>query len=160
MKEVKKMIEKDSKKILEMVFDLIINFTKLLPSCEETENLKTMELYILMYIGMKSSKKMSELAKTFSIAKSNVTVLVDAMEKKRFLRRVRDAGDRRVVKVELTSKGKETFELTVKNFEKVIDAVMKKIPEEDLEVISDGFFRMVKIFNASALIDLGKQKGV
>ncbi|WP_036224590.1 MarR family winged helix-turn-helix transcriptional regulator [Mesoaciditoga lauensis] len=143
------MEKNESKKILEMVFDLIINFTKILPSCEETENLKTMEFYILMYIGMKSSKKMSELARVFSIAKSNVTVLVDGMEKKGYLKRVRNSDDRRVINVELTDKGKRLFDLTVKNFEKVINDVMERIPPKDLDVISDGFFRMIKIFNSS-----------
>ena len=143
------MEKNESKKILEMVFDLIINFTKILPRCEETENLKTMEFYILMYIGMKSSKKMSELARVFSIAKSNVTVLVDGMEKKGYLKRVRNSDDRRVINVELTDKGKRLFDLTVKNFEKVINDVMERIPPKDLDVISDGFFRMIKIFNSS-----------
>ncbi len=143
------MRKNESKKILEMVFDLVINFTKILPSCEETENLKTMEFYILMYIGMKSSKKMSELARVFSIAKSNVTVLIDGMEKKGYLKRVRNGNDRRVINVELSDKGKELFDLTAESFEKVINDVMKKIPPKDLEVISDGFFRMIKIFNSS-----------
>ncbi len=136
----------DGVKILEMVFDLIIGFTKILPSCEEIEKMKTMEFYILMYIGMKSNKKMSELADVFSIAKSNVTVLIDGMEKKGYLKRIRSKEDRRVVKVELTQKGEKLFNLTVKNFVTLIENAMKKIPPKDLEVISDGFFRMTKIF--------------
>ncbi len=141
------MKKSESLKILEMVFDLITSFTKILPSCEETEKMKTMEFYILMYVGMKPSKKMSELAETFSIAKSNVTVLIDGMEKKGYLKRVRSEKDRRVVKVKLTEKGKKVFDLTVNNFVKVIEEVMKEIPKEDLEIISDGFMRMVNLFS-------------
>ncbi len=140
------MKKSDGAKILEMVFDLIIGFTKILPSCEEIEKMKTMEFYILMYVGMKSNKKMSELADVFSIAKSNVTVLIDGMEKRGYLKRIRSKEDRRVVKVELTPKGEKLFNLTVKNFVTLIENAMKKIPPKDLEVISDGFFRMTKIF--------------
>ncbi len=144
------MKELESVKILEMVFDMIIGFTKMLPTLKEAENMKTMEFYIFMYVGMKSPKKMSELAEVFSIAKSNVTSLIDGMERKGYLDRVREGKDRRVVKVKLTEKGKRMFDLTVKNFVKVIENAMKEIPDEDLEVISEGFMRMVKIFSPNS----------
>ncbi len=134
-------------KILEMVFDLVTSFTKILSSCEEAENMKTMEFYIMLYIGMKGSKKMSELAEIFSTTKSNVTLLVNGLEKKRYIRRKRSKKDRRVVEICLTAKGEKIYSKTLESFVQLIKHIVKLIPTDDLQIISEGFFKMVQIFS-------------
>ncbi|HNS66551.1 MAG TPA: helix-turn-helix domain-containing protein, partial [Mesotoga infera] len=76
-------------KILEAVFDLIRNFTKFFSFSIEAEEMKTIELYILLYVALKGPQNMSSLAKEYSMTKSNITLLVDDMEKKGYLARVR-----------------------------------------------------------------------
>lgn len=147
MKEGNDNQDRNIRKILEMVFDLVTSFTKILSSCEEAEKMKTMEFYIMVYIGMKGPKKMGELAEIFSTTKSNVTLLIDGLEKKRYIRRKRSKKDRRVVEIHLTLEGKRIYNKTLKNFVQLVKHVVRLIPTDDLQVISEGFFRMVQIFS-------------
>ncbi len=136
------MNREESLGILETVFDLIANFTRILPSLEDAEKMKTMEFYALMYVGMKGPKKMIDLSKTLSTTKSNVTVLVDGLERKGYFERIRTDEDRRVVLVALTKKGSDVYRKTIENIILLVDRVIEKIPEDDLGTISDGFQRM------------------
>ncbi|PLV60401.1 MarR family winged helix-turn-helix transcriptional regulator [Thermotoga sp. KOL6] len=141
---MKKMPE--SKEILNMVFDLVRAFSRLMPFLPDAENMNTLEFYLFMFVALKGPSSMSKIAEELSVSKSNVTITVDKLEEKGYLKRERSKNDRRVVMVSLTRKGEELFKIILKNFESVIKDVVSKIPDDDLKVISDGFERMTRLF--------------
>jgi DNA-binding MarR family transcriptional regulator len=53
---------------------------------------------------------MGELCKIANVKMPSMTEVVDRLEKEGFVERVRDTGDRRVVKVQLTSSGKKAHD--------------------------------------------------
>jgi DNA-binding MarR family transcriptional regulator len=132
-------------KILESVFDLVRNFTKFFSFTIEAEEMKTIELYILLFVALKGPRSMSSLAKEYSMTKSNITVLVDDMENKGYLARVRSEEDRRVIMITLTERGKAFFESFLANFSKLISTFIKKVGSEDLAIITEGFERITRI---------------
>ncbi len=77
----------DKLAILETVFDLLRSFTQFISYSNEAAELKTLEFYILLYIGLKGLQNMSALAKAYLMTKSNVTVLVDDLENKSYFGR-------------------------------------------------------------------------
>ncbi|MGC9385093.1 MAG: MarR family winged helix-turn-helix transcriptional regulator, partial [Kosmotogaceae bacterium] len=89
-------IEVNSQEILNLVFDLVVNFSKMFTYSEEGERLKTIEYYLLIYIALKGPQKMKDLADVYSMTKSNITFIVDDLEKKELLKRERSEKDRRV----------------------------------------------------------------
>jgi DNA-binding MarR family transcriptional regulator len=135
----------DSQKILETVFDLVRNFTAFFSFNKEAEELKTMEFYLLLHVALKGPQNMSSLAKAYSMTKSNITLLIDDMEKMGYMERVRSEEDRRVIMIHLTGKGGEMFQNFLKNFEELIKLFMKNVTPEDLSVITDGFERITNI---------------
>jgi DNA-binding MarR family transcriptional regulator len=66
------------------------------------------QLVILEVLAERGSCKMSELAMTLDFTMSAVTALVDKMIALKLVRRERSSEDRRVVKVFLLNKGKDT----------------------------------------------------
>lgn len=132
-------------KILEAVFDLVRNFTKFFSLNVEAEEMKTIELYILLFVALKGPQSMSSLAKEFSMTKSNVTFLVDDMESKGYLARIRSEEDRRVIMITLTERGKAFFESFLTNFSRLISTFIRKVGAEDLAIITDGFERITRI---------------
>lgn len=136
-----------AKDILRMVFKLVITFTEMLPKIPELENMNTMELYTFLFIALNGPRKMSDMANILKTAKSNITALVDSLEKEGYLKRVPSSDDRRVTILHLTESGKMLYEKLLKNFQILVNEVTSKIPENDLETISQGFFRMVSIFD-------------
>ena len=92
----------DKPAILETVFDLLRNFTQFISYSNEAAELKTMEFYLLLYIGLKGPQNMSALAKAYLMTKSNITVLVDDLENKSYVGREKSERDRRVTIIKLT----------------------------------------------------------
>lgn len=137
----------DSKKTLEMLFDFISNFTKIISDFSEAEKLKTLEFYILLYLGLKGPQKMSALAEHFSTTKSNITNIVDNLEGKKYVERERNNKDRRIIYITLTKKGESVFNETLKNFELMFNDFLAKVSKDDLEIISNGFFKILEIYN-------------
>lgn len=87
---------------------------------------------------------MKEIAEFLSTTKSNVTNVVDSLEKRGLVVREMDPVDRRTYRVVLTEKGKKIFEEILSNFESLLKSVLEKFSEEDLKVVSEGFNRMVE----------------
>jgi DNA-binding MarR family transcriptional regulator len=69
------------------------------------------EAHLLMSLGTKGPLTMSEVAQTLQLKLSSVTALIDKLETKAFVRRVRTARDRRLVRVELTRQGSKFHDL-------------------------------------------------
>lgn len=138
----------DAEKVMRSVFDLVLTFSRMLSFNSEVENLRAIELYVLLYIAQKGPQKMSDLAQVFSMTKSNITFLIDSLEKKELVERSRSNQDRRVIKICLTKKGEDIYKQMLKDFSKLIDQVSRQIPVKDLSVISDGFERLSKLFGA------------
>lgn len=136
----------NAEQIMRSIFDLVLTFSKMLNFNNEIENLRAIELYVLLYVAQKGSQKMSELAQAFSMTKSNITFLIDSLEQKGFVMRSRSSEDRRVIMIELTQKGQQIYKQILSDFSKLIDKVTSQIPSQDLVVMADGFERLSKLF--------------
>ena len=145
--------------ILEAVFDLIRNFTKFFSFSIEAEEMKTIELYILLYVALKGPQNMSSLAKEYSMTKSNITLLVDDMEKKGYLARVRSGEDRRVIMINLTEKGAALYRSFLSSFSELIAIFVKNVSPEDLAIITEGFERITGIVVEKWYADTAGNRG-
>ena len=134
----------DALEIFKTLFSLVMRFSSYLPSNEEISDMKTTELYAFLYVALFGPKKMKEIAEFLSTTKSNVTNVVDSLEKRGLVVREMDPVDRRTCRVVLTEKGKEIFGEILSNFESLLKSVLEKFSEEDFKVVSEGFNRMVE----------------
>ncbi len=71
---------------------------------------------ILRAIGKYGPMPMSKLSEHMLVAPANITGLVDRMERKGYVERTRDQQDRRLFKIELTEKGRRTYEVISEQF--------------------------------------------
>ncbi len=71
---------------------------------------------ILRAIGKFGPMPMSKLSEHMLVAPANITGLVDRMERKGYVERTRDQQDRRLFKIELTEKGRRTYEVISEQF--------------------------------------------
>jgi DNA-binding MarR family transcriptional regulator len=63
------------------------------------------QIHALLWVGHDGPLTMGELARRVSVTEKTITGIVDRLERDGHLARERDAGDRRVVRVSLTSAG-------------------------------------------------------
>ncbi len=73
-------------------------------SCEAL-GLTPPQIHALLWLGHDGPLTMGELARRVSVTEKTITGLVDRLERDGYLRRERDAQDRRVVRVHATARG-------------------------------------------------------
>lgn len=89
----------------------------LLSSCGDGEcPMSTQETRAIEFLGRMGSCKMKALADQLGLAVSSTTTLVDNLEAKEVVQRVRSSEDRRVIMLQLTREGRQNYEVTLQQF--------------------------------------------
>lgn len=68
------------------------------------------QLHILIQLSERGSMMVSELANLFQISPPSASAMLDRMEERGLVERIRDHEDRRVVRVQATERGRSTAE--------------------------------------------------
>lgn len=80
---------------------------------------------------------MSELSKLLLVSNGNVSMVVDRLESDGLVARDPAKHDRRVIKVALTSKGREDFEVLAQRHEALINEIFEDLDDGDLDTLRD-----------------------
>lgn len=78
---------------------------------------------------------LSELATRLNCVRSNITQLVDRLEKEGMVRRVNDPSDRRSIRAELTPFGAEKYRLGRGELERVHEEISETLSLHDLDLL-------------------------
>ncbi|MEM0015704.1 MAG: MarR family transcriptional regulator [Saccharolobus sp.] len=126
------------------VWDLIIGLTRKVnkeaDKALEQIGLSYFEFKVMCALDEEGKVPMSRVAEKYMLTKAGLTSIIDRLEEKELVRRVRSEEDRRVIYVELTDKGKEKLHEGRKIFQDVLVIFMKKISENEIAELE-------KIFN-------------
>lgn len=101
----------------------------------------------LYYLGKNKSISQVELAKKMNIKSSTVVRLVDRMERDGYVKRVKDANDRRITSLELTDSGINLRKQLLPEGEKASNVFSKGISEEELKIFIHVLNKMVDNIN-------------
>lgn len=88
-----------------------------------------------------------ELGRNARVKSSTMTDMIDRLEKGRIAERIRDDGDRRVVKVRLTDKGKKLKREFTQKTRKGVEVAFSKLSGEEIKVLLDhlkGAYQILK----------------
>lgn len=97
-------------------------------------DLSMQELRVVEHLGDRGPKMMKELAEFLKLAVNSVTTLVDHLEKRELVRRVRSEEDRRVVRVELAPLGTQTYQGAANERDQVLRGMLKSLTEDEQEI--------------------------
>ena len=92
----------------------------------------------------------ADLAREYGIDASAVTRLVDRLEKRGLLLRVRSNADRRMVKLALTAQGVEVAERVPENFTRVLDVLLARFTSEEIGFLKSMLWRIMTNSEGSA----------
>ena len=114
------------------------------------------EMHTLEGIGLYGTRTMSETAATLEITTGTLTVAVERLVRKGYVERHRDPADRRVVRVQLTKKGKLAYRMHGKFHNLLVDRLVSPLDEnrrqvlfETLTGISEFISNQYKRYNSS-----------
>jgi DNA-binding MarR family transcriptional regulator len=96
--------------------------------------LNIQELRVVELLGDEGPHMMREVAQFLNVAVNSVTSIVDNLEKKALVRRLRSAEDRRIVRVELTDAGRLIHQDALDVNMKLFRTMLRALTEEEQEV--------------------------
>jgi MarR family transcriptional regulator, organic hydroperoxide resistance regulator len=91
------------------------------------------QFYILYLLSASEGTKSTELADKLDVKPSAITVMIDRLLKNNFVIRERDEKDRRIVKLKLTSEGREVFEKGKAKRREIFSKYLAYLDEEDVD---------------------------
>ncbi len=127
--------EKQINILLLDIFDKILVTEEKALSKGNFRDISVAEMHTLEGIGLYGSRTMSETAATLGVTTGTLTVAVDRLVRKAYVERQRDPSDRRVVRIELTKKGKLAYRMHSKFHTLLVDRLTSPLDEAQRQVL-------------------------
>ena len=108
----------------------------------EYQDITNNDMHVIEAIGIGEPRNMSSVAKTLS-----VTVGINNLVKKGYVQRVRSGEDRRVVLISLTEKGEKAFYHHKSFHEKMTEALICDLSEEEINALVRALTNLKEFFN-------------
>ncbi len=102
-----------------------------LKSLSTGSDLSTSEMHTLVAIGRGTPKTMTELAQELMINVSTLSIAVNKLKKKGYVRRIRNESDRRIVRAALTARGKQALSEHERFYFNIIRSITDGMTDEE-----------------------------
>lgn len=102
------------------------------------EELTPPQFVALQWIADKEGMTISELAGKMYLAFSTTTDLIDRMESKELIQRIKDRQDKRVVRIYLKEKGKKTITNVINKRQEYLNGKLSDFHPSDLDDLEKG----------------------
>jgi DNA-binding MarR family transcriptional regulator len=124
-------------------FNLLSN--KKLQDDLEHIDLTPPQFYVLATIGYTGGIPFGKIGEKMMVTVSNLTGIVDRLEEKGLVVRVRDPDDRRVVHVRLTDKGGKVYKSTIPIFEKSISQFFSPLNKPQQKELASLLRKLIRV---------------
>jgi len=106
------------------------------------------QLWALKTISQNESLSLSDLSERMYLHPSTITGLIDRLEKKDLVERYRDQGDRRVIKLQLTPRGKELVRRAPDPIQGKMIYGLGKLKKAELGSVYESIQKLVEVMEA------------
>ena len=134
--------------ILVKLFQEILDIERKALITSEFKDISVNDMHIIEAIGEKEPKNMSSVAKIMSVTVGTLTIAVNSLVKKGYVKRERSEQDRRVVYIMLTSKGKLAYRHHEAFHRKMTEALVENLSQEDTELLVRAMTNLKNFFES------------
>ena len=114
----------------------------------EYKDVTANDMHVIEAIDMDGAKNMTSVAKSLGVTTGTLTIAVNSLVKKGYVDRVRSEEDRRVVLISLSGKGRKAYLHHRRFHEKMINAIVEELTEEEKEVLEKALVKLNLFFRA------------
>ncbi len=132
--------------ILVTLFNDIMDIEEKAVITEEFKDITNNDMHVIEAIGLSGGRNMSAVAKDLSVTVGTLTIAINNLVKKSYVRRTRSEKDRRVVLISLTEKGKKAFEHHKNFHDEMVRATLKGLNMEETEVLVKALSNLATFF--------------
>ena len=134
--------------ILVRLFQEILDIESKALITSEFKDISVNDMHIVEAIGEKEPKNMSTVAKIMSVTVGTLTIAINSLVKKGYVHRERSEGDRRVVLISLTEKGRKANAHHQKFHDGMIQAVLKDLDEDQQKILVKSLMNLRGFFDS------------
>lgn len=113
---------------------------------DEYREVTTNDMHVIEAIGIDDPRNMTSVAKSLSVTTGTLTIAINSLVKKAYVKRVRSEIDRRVVLVSLTDKGKQAYNHHKLFHENMISEVTARLSDAEKEVLTKALGNLNEFF--------------
>ena len=99
-------------------------------------------MHAIEAIGMGTPKNMSSIAKELSVTVGTLTIAMNSLVKKGYVKRERGEEDRRVVYISLSDKGKKAFIHHARFHKEMITSILDEFDEDEKKILIRGLTKL------------------
>lgn len=103
------------------------------------------QMFLLHHIQREHQCNLSQLAEQMEVSPSAITIMLDRLENHQLVRRIRDEHDRRVVNVQLTSKGENTLSAVLDIRKQILQCCLAQFPIDELHSFVHSLEKLAKV---------------
>ena len=130
---------KEFKIILVKLFNDILDYEESVLRASEFKDLTNNDIHVIRAIGMNEKKNMSMIAKELAVTIGTLTISINSLVRKGYVIKERSEKDKRVVFVNLSSKGKAAFSRNEELYDQMVNSKSISVINTDIN-IDEGFY--------------------
>jgi DNA-binding MarR family transcriptional regulator len=110
----------------------------------EEVGLRLTEYRVLQRLSVSGATPMAKLTDETLVTKAAITAIIDQMEKRGMVKRVRDSADRRIVNVQVTPEGRKLFAVARKRHDAILTKFVSLLDAEETRVLLRAYEKLNK----------------
>lgn len=132
--------------VLVKLFNEIMDIEEKAIITEEFKDISNNDMHIIEAIGLDEPRSMGAVARDMSVTVGTLTIAINNLVKKGYVKRVRSERDRRVVLISLTEKGVKAFYHHKHFHEEMIQATLDGLDREQTQVLIRALQNLSRFF--------------
>lgn len=132
--------------VLVNLFNEILDIEEKALITGDYKDISVNDMHVIEAIGIHEPRNMSAVSRDLSVTVGTLTIAINSLVKKGYVKRIRSEEDRRVVLISLTAKGEKAY-FHHKNFhDKMVLAVLKDLNAEETEALTRALAKLQDFF--------------
>ena len=134
--------------ILVRLFRSIMDVEEKAIITQEFQNITNNDMHIIEAVGLGEGNNMTTIAKKMKITVGSLTTSMNSLVKKHYVERNRSEEDRRIVNITLTEKGIKAYKHHEEFHEKMSQAAISEMSEDEVKVLLKSLNNLSKFFHS------------
>lgn len=133
---------KEFKIILVKLFNDILDYEESVLRASEFKDLTNNDIHVIRAIGMNEKKNMSMIAKELAVTIGTLTISINSLVRKGYVIKERSEKDKRVVFVNLSSKGEAAFSRNEELYDQMVNSMLEDLEDNEMDILMKSLLKV------------------
>ena len=133
---------KEFKIILVKLFNDILDYEESVLRASEFKDLTNNDIHVIRAIGMNEKNNMSMIAKELAVTIGTLTISINSLVRKGYVIKERSEKDKRVVFVNLSSKGEAAFSRNEELYDQMVNSMLEDLEDNEMDILMKSLLKV------------------